>query len=65
MRDRCIAALKIGLNEDGTESLSVLTQVVLKPDFQICGPGFNHRTVRISIGDAQFYVFREDLDAVR
>jgi hypothetical protein len=46
---------------DGTQPIGVLRQIFPTPDLQVCGEGFNDRTVKVRMGNSLYFVFRQDL----
>ena len=42
--------------------MGLLTQITLDPGVEVCGPGFNDKTVQVNFGGAMYFVFREDLE---
>jgi hypothetical protein len=57
-----IAAIELRPAEDGKPSLSAITQLPRDSELQICGPGFNPRTVKVSSSGQFYFVFLQDLD---
>ena len=46
---------------NGKQPTGVLKQIFPTPDLQICGEGFNDKTVQVRLGDSIYFVFRQDL----
>ncbi|HXE13143.1 MAG TPA: hypothetical protein VN633_13535 [Bryobacteraceae bacterium] len=61
IQHKLIAALQISKDDKGNECAGVLTQVNVTPEMKICGDGFNERTIKISLNDCTYYVFKQDL----
>ena len=57
-----IAAIELRPTEDGKPSLSAITRLPRDSEFQICGPGFNPRTVKVASSGRFYFVFLQDLD---
>ncbi len=51
--------------EDGTRRLGLITQLPEGAEVNVGGPGFNDRTVKVSWEGSSYFVFLEDLDAVK
>jgi hypothetical protein len=56
---KTIAALSIQ-NEEGNPRPGLISQLRARTILQICGPGFNDRTVEIEAQLRQYFVFWED-----
>lgn len=61
IQSKLIAALQITKDEKGNEHAGCLTQVSVTPEMKICGDGFNERTVKITLNNSTYYVFKQDL----
>ena len=61
---KTISALKLVCDESGRTREYVLTQLPSKSVLELCGDGFNSRTVQVRSGGATYFVFREDLQIV-
>ena len=57
-----IAAIELRPAEDGRPSLSAITQLPRDSELQICGPGFNPRTVKVRSSGHYYFVFLQDLE---
>lgn len=56
-----IAAVRLTRKEDGHGKLGQIAQ--LDPgNVDLCGPGYNARTVKVRFRDECYFVFREDLN---
>jgi hypothetical protein len=53
--------MQVVATPDGTKPTGVLKQIFLTPDLQVCGEGFNDKTVQVRLGGSLYFVFREDL----
>jgi hypothetical protein len=56
-----ISVVRIVTDPDGTTRVGVLTQLPRDTTVEICGSGFDDRTVKVRTGDSLFYAFRADL----
>jgi hypothetical protein len=56
-----ICALSIKTDEAGQEHFGELTQIGPGCEVQICGPGYNERTVKILADGKPMFVFEADL----
>ena len=57
-----IAAIELRPAEDGKPSLSAITQLPRDSELQMCGPGFNPRTVKVRSSGQLYFVFLQDLE---
>lgn len=48
----------------GQEQRGLVTQLPQSADVEICGDGFNDRTVKVRWHDSFYFVFRDDLEIV-
>lgn len=48
----------------GQERHGLVTQLPQSADLEICGDGFNDRTVKVRWHDSFYFVFRDDLEIV-
>jgi len=46
---------------NGKQPTRVLRQIFPTPDLQVCGEGFNDKTVQVRLGGSVYFVFRQDL----
>ncbi len=62
-----VSAIQILPSEDGGEParLGLITQLPEGAEIQIGGPGFSDRTVSVRCSGASYFVFLDDLDAVK
>ncbi|MBV9267210.1 MAG: hypothetical protein JO061_13655 [Acidobacteriaceae bacterium] len=61
---RC-CAMHLVMEKDGTSHMGLLTQITPDASLEICGDGFNDKTVKVRLGDQFYIVFREDLKSGR
>jgi hypothetical protein len=60
---RAVSAIQIVRREDGSERLGLLSQLAAGTCVEICGGGFNERTLKVCLRDQYYYfVFLEDLE---
>ena len=59
---RRISAIQVLGSDTGSKHMGLLTQITLDPGVDVCGPGFNDKTVQVNFGGAMYFVFREDLE---
>ncbi len=59
---RTCCAMQIVEGENGESRMGLLTQISPATPLEVCGPGFNEKTVKVRLGDKYYYVFREDID---
>jgi hypothetical protein len=57
-----ISAIQVVLSETGAKQIGLITQITPDGDIQVCGPGFDDRTVQVTLGGLPYFVFREDLE---
>ena len=61
-----VSAIQILPTEDGERTrLGLITQLPEGAELEIGGPGFSDRTVRVRCCGASYFVFVDDLDALR
>ncbi len=58
---KSICALRIVTDDDGARRLGMLTQIGQEAQLEICGDGFNERTVKVRWQDTLYFVFRQDI----
>jgi hypothetical protein len=61
---KSIAAVQVTYNDDGSEGMGLLMQIPRESNFQVCGEGFNERTVKVNLKGFRYFVFREDIEEV-
>jgi hypothetical protein len=63
---KSVSAIQILPTEDGERTrLGLITQLPEGAEIEIGGPGFSDRTVSIRCSGASYFVFLDDLEAVR
>ncbi len=61
-----VAAIQILPNEDGEPTrMGLITQLPEGAEIEIGGPGFSERTVSVRCFGASYFVFLDDLDALK
>ena len=61
-----ISAIQVLPTEDGERTrLGLITQLPAGAEIEVCGPGFSDGTVRVRCSGASYFVFLDDLDAVK
>ena len=60
-----ICAMQVLPGGDGSPKMGLLTQLARNAEFEICGPGFNERTLKVSVAGHFYFVFREDLERLQ
>lgn len=66
MANRCllhhsISALRVITESDGKNRIGLLTQLPRNAEIEICGEGFDDRTVTVRLGDSLYFAFRADV----
>jgi hypothetical protein len=59
---RRISAIRIAVRTTGEVRLGALTQLEPGTLLELCGAGYNDRTIKVRWSQEVFYVFRDDLD---
>lgn len=54
-------AMRIRIGDDGKTLTGLVTEIARPSSPQVCGAGFNEKTVKVRLGDDFYFVFREDL----
>ncbi len=63
---KSVSAIQMLPNEDGERTkLGLITQLPAGAEIEIGGPGFSERTVSVRCCGAWYFVFLDDLEAVR
>jgi hypothetical protein len=57
-----ISAIQVLKSDDGGDRMGLLTQIRPDPSIEVCGPGFNDKTVKVNFHGGAYFVFRQDLD---
>jgi len=61
-----VSAIQILPTEDGERTrLGLITQLPQGAEIEIGGPGFSERTVSVRCSGASYFVFVDDLDALK
>jgi hypothetical protein len=61
-----VSAIQILPTEDGERTrLGLITQLPEGAEIEIGGPGFSERTVSVRCSGASYFVFLDDLDALK
>ena len=58
---RLMCAMRILIGEDGRTMTGALTEIKRPTSSEICGQGFNDKTVKVRLGDDFYFVFRDDI----
>lgn len=61
---KTISAVQLMATEQGESRLGPITQLPPSAQLQICGDGFNERTVKVRWQESFYFVFRQDLEPV-
>jgi hypothetical protein len=56
-----ISAFEIAYSEDGAERLGLICRLPAGAELEVCGDGFNHRTLKVRCGEQSYFVFLQDL----
>jgi hypothetical protein len=56
-----ISAIQLVATERGQARLGTITQLPPSARVNLCGDGFNERTVKVKYQDCFYFVFRQDL----
>jgi hypothetical protein len=59
---RTIAAVNICKGEDGAARMGLIAQLPKGAGVEICGEGFNERTLKVRWGDRFYFVFSQDIN---
>lgn len=63
---KSVSAIQILPSEDGQRTrLGLISQLPEGAEIEIGGPGFSDRTVCVRCSGASYFIFLDDLDAVR
>jgi hypothetical protein len=57
-----ISAFEIAYSEDGAERFGLICRLPTGAELEVCGDGFNHRTLKVRYGEQCYFVFLQDLD---
>jgi hypothetical protein len=58
-----ISAFEIAYSEDGAERFGLICRLPAGAELEVCGDGFNHRTLKVRCGEQCYFVFLQDLDS--
>jgi hypothetical protein len=58
-----ISAFEIAYSEDGAERFGLICRLPAGAELEVCGDGFNHRTLKVRCGRQCYFVFLQDLDS--
>jgi hypothetical protein len=59
--EKPICAIQLLFTEKGEQRLGLLAQLGSGTNAEICGPGFNERTVRVRVNGQSYFVFLQDI----
>jgi hypothetical protein len=62
---KVIAAINIRETEDGHMRMGLISQLPQGAELQICGEGFNERTIKVRWGERLYFVFVQDIEEPR
>ena len=57
-----IAAIAVGLNAEGKIQIGVISQLPDGACLEVCGEGFNERTIKVRWREQFYYVFLQDVE---
>jgi len=57
-----IAAIGAALNEDGKIRMGVISQLPDGANLEVCGDGFNDRTIKVRWQEQFYFVFMQDVE---
>ena len=57
-----ISAFEIAYGEDEVEKLGMICRLREAANLEVCGEGFNDRTLKVRCGERYYFVFLQDLD---
>lgn len=60
---KVIAAINIRETEDGHTRLGLIAQLPTGAQLEVCGEGFNERTLKVRWEDRFYFVFVHDVEA--
>lgn len=61
--EKPICAIQVLFTEKGEQRLGLLAQLGSGTTAEVCGPGFNDRTVRVRANGQIYFVFLQDIEA--
>jgi hypothetical protein len=59
-----ISAIQLIAGHDNGGRLGTITQLPQNARLEICGDGFNERTVKVRCKDSFYFVFRDDVEVI-
>ena len=59
-----ISAIELVTGQGNRGRLGTITQLPQNARLEICGDGFNERTVKVRCKDSFYFVFRDDVEVV-
>jgi hypothetical protein len=59
-----ICAIQLIAGHDNRGRLGTITQLSQNARLEICGDGFNERTIKVRCKDSFYFVFRDDVEVV-
>ena len=59
---RPICAIQTSVDESGGGKLGLLVQLETGTTIQVCGEGFNERTVKVNANGRFYFVFLQDIE---
>lgn len=57
-----ISAIQVTTTYHGQGPLGTITQLPKSAELEICGDGFNERTIKVCCQNSFYFVFREDIE---
>jgi hypothetical protein len=60
---KIIAAINVRETEGGHARLGLIAQLPTGAQLEVCGPGFNERTLKVRWEDRLYFVFVQDVQA--
>ncbi|MBV8071568.1 MAG: hypothetical protein JO270_16785 [Acidobacteriaceae bacterium] len=58
-----LCAMQVKRDMDGNWKMGLLTQLTAASPIEVCGEGFNEKTVKVRVKDSYYFVFRADLQS--
>lgn len=59
---RRISAIQLSTGYGGAGRLGAITQLPQSAPLEVCGDGFNERTIKVRCQDSYYWVFRDDVE---
>jgi len=60
-----ISAIQLVVDKNGDTRLGLISQLARGSRIDVCGDGFNDRTIKVRMGNAFFFAFLQDLEPPR